>query len=230
MLNRIDPTAPFSHPDAESARCLPAELSAAAYSRFVAAAQRVLVVGGSIAGLSTAIGLGRLGIQCDVIDLHGSPDGAAINMQPGACYAFKLLGVDECLKPLASTDEKTWYCIYSPTGEQLVTVDLPVPPHWEAIRMGIDRRIIVRELGAVARDELGATIRTGRRRRGGTDRRQLRAPSLRALQEGVGYANEMCRYEQQLLAGPPDPETFARLRADIQQAMGRALNVLGQQF
>jgi 2-polyprenyl-6-methoxyphenol hydroxylase-like FAD-dependent oxidoreductase len=46
----------------------------------------------------------------------------------------------------------------------------------------------------------------------------------------VGYASEMCRYEQQLLAGPPDPVTFARLRADIQQAMGQALNVLGQQF
>ena len=120
----------------------------------------VLIVGGSMAGLSTAIGLGRLGIRCDVIDLHESPDGAAINIQPGACHAFKQLGVLEQMKAVSSVNEDVFYVVYSPTGEPEHVVELPAEPSWERIRIGIDRRILVRVLAAAAREH-GATARTG---------------------------------------------------------------------
>ena len=120
----------------------------------------MLIVGGSIAGLSTAIGLGRLGIRCDVIDLHESPDGAAINIQPGACHAFKQLGVLEQLKAVSSVNENVFYVVYSPDGEPAYTFELPAAPEWEPIRIGIDRRILVRVLAAAACDH-GASVRTG---------------------------------------------------------------------
>jgi 2-polyprenyl-6-methoxyphenol hydroxylase-like FAD-dependent oxidoreductase len=61
----------------------------------MAAVQKVLIVGGGIAGLSAAIALGRRGIATRVIDLHGQADGAAIAITNRAMFALRELGVLE---------------------------------------------------------------------------------------------------------------------------------------
>ena len=67
----------------------------------MSAARNVLIVGGGIGGLSVAIGLGRIGIRADVVEIKNewAIYGVGI-IQPGnAIRAYKALGVaDLCLE------------------------------------------------------------------------------------------------------------------------------------
>jgi 2-polyprenyl-6-methoxyphenol hydroxylase-like FAD-dependent oxidoreductase len=67
----------------------------------MSAVRNVLIVGGGIGGLSTAIGLGRIGVRADVVEIQKqwAIYGVGI-IQPGnAIRAYKALGVaDRCLE------------------------------------------------------------------------------------------------------------------------------------
>jgi 2-polyprenyl-6-methoxyphenol hydroxylase-like FAD-dependent oxidoreductase len=63
--------------------------------------RKILIVGGGIGGLSLAIGLGRVGIRADLVELQPAWTTAGIGIiQPGnAIRAYKALGVaDQCLQ------------------------------------------------------------------------------------------------------------------------------------
>jgi len=63
--------------------------------------RKILIVGGGIGGLSLAIGLGRLGIRADLVEIQPkwSVYGVGIIQQGNAIRAYKALGVaDACLK------------------------------------------------------------------------------------------------------------------------------------
>uniref|UniRef100_A0AAU2VJ35 FAD-dependent monooxygenase n=1 Tax=Streptomyces sp. NBC_00008 TaxID=2903610 RepID=A0AAU2VJ35_9ACTN len=56
-----------------------------------------LIIGGSIAGLSTAIALSRVGVSCEVVELAEAPGGASIALSGRATQALDELGVyDAC--------------------------------------------------------------------------------------------------------------------------------------
>jgi 2-polyprenyl-6-methoxyphenol hydroxylase-like FAD-dependent oxidoreductase len=67
----------------------------------MAKVRKVLIVGGGIGGLSTAIGLGRVGIRADIVEISDkwTVHGVGI-IQPGnAIRAYRMLGVaDRCLE------------------------------------------------------------------------------------------------------------------------------------
>ena len=61
--------------------------------------RKILIVGGGIGGLSLAIGLGRVGIRADLVELAPAWTTAGVEIiQPGnAIRAYKALGVaDQC--------------------------------------------------------------------------------------------------------------------------------------
>ena len=63
--------------------------------------RKILIVGGGIGGLSVAIGLGRVGIRADLVELQPAWTTAGVGIiQPGnAIRAYKALGVaDQCLQ------------------------------------------------------------------------------------------------------------------------------------
>ncbi len=58
---------------------------------------QALIVGGGIAGLSTAIALSRIGVRCEVVERVGLPLGASLGISGRAAEALDELGVyDEC--------------------------------------------------------------------------------------------------------------------------------------
>jgi len=59
------------------------------------AVNRVLIVGGGIAGLTLAIALRRKGIHCEVAEISGAPVGATIGLTGRAPMALAELGVME---------------------------------------------------------------------------------------------------------------------------------------
>lgn len=63
----------------------------------MACISRALIIGGGIAGLSAAIALSRIGVKCDVVELHGVPLGACLGISGRAAEALDALGVyEEC--------------------------------------------------------------------------------------------------------------------------------------
>ena len=56
-------------------------------------ASRVCLIGGGIAGLSTAIALARRGIHCDVVELSDEPLGASLGISGRAAEALDELGI-----------------------------------------------------------------------------------------------------------------------------------------
>ncbi len=54
-----------------------------------------LIVGGGIAGLSAAVALARVGVECDVVELAAEPLGASLAFSGRAAEALVELGVYE---------------------------------------------------------------------------------------------------------------------------------------
>ena len=63
----------------------------------MACVSKALIIGGGIAGLSSAIALARVGVQCDVVELADQPLGASLGISGRAAEALDELGVyDRC--------------------------------------------------------------------------------------------------------------------------------------
>ncbi len=86
----------------------------------------VLIVGAGIAGLSTAIAMGRRGIRTTVIDHAGAAVGASILVTHRAVYALEELGVlDRILevgRQILPSERSWWTYVFNAEGERL-----PVP-------------------------------------------------------------------------------------------------------
>jgi hypothetical protein len=65
---------------------------------------RILVVGGGLAGLVLAIGLGRRGLECDVVEREPTwaPVGAGIGLLPNAMRCLDHLGVGDAVRAATS--------------------------------------------------------------------------------------------------------------------------------
>lgn len=123
---------------------------------------RALIVGGGIAGLSSAIALSRAGVQCDVVDLSDGFAGASIGITGRAADALGELGVhDDCLA--ASTPFPRDSTVAQQMDADGKLVSSPPPrPDWPGskVGLGVYRPAFLKTLSDAAK-RAGASIRIG---------------------------------------------------------------------
>lgn len=125
------------------------------------AADRVLIVGGGLAGVSAAIALQRAGIDVEIVEREPvwGALGTGITLMGPAMRALKQLGVlEQCL---AEGDGGSEMCLFSAEGELLHTLEIPglLGQEWPAVG-GMMRPTLHRILAETAQAE-GARVRTG---------------------------------------------------------------------
>ena len=61
--------------------------------------EEIVIVGGGIAGVATAVALKRVGLRARVLERHQElrAGGTALNLSPNAWFALRALGVDHKL-------------------------------------------------------------------------------------------------------------------------------------
>lgn len=98
---------------------------------------KALIVGGGIAGLSSAIALSREGVQCDVVELSGKTDGASMALSGRAAEALYDLGVydQNCERGRVFGIDSTAASLFSADG----TLIRPSPkrPQWPGAKDGV---------------------------------------------------------------------------------------------
>lgn len=122
---------------------------------------RVLIVGGGLAGVSAAIALQREGIDVEIVEREPvwGALGTGITLMGPAMRALKQLGVlGQCL---AEGDGGSEMCLFSAEGELLHTLEIPglLGQEWPAVG-GMMRPTLHRILAETAQEE-GASVRTG---------------------------------------------------------------------
>jgi 2-polyprenyl-6-methoxyphenol hydroxylase-like FAD-dependent oxidoreductase len=122
---------------------------------------RVLIVGGGLAGVSAAIALQREGIEVEIVEREPvwGALGTGITLMGPAMRALKQLGVlEQCL---AEGDGGSEMCLFSAEGELLHTLEIPglLGQEWPAVG-GMMRPTLHRILAETAREQ-GASVRTG---------------------------------------------------------------------
>lgn len=123
-------------------------------------ASKILIIGGGIGGLTSAIALGRQGHDIEVIERD--PDwavyGVGIIQQGNVVRAMKELGIiDDYLEAGFGFDQVD---VYIPTGAHVASIPMPkLVPGYPA-GVGIGRRALHKVLGDRA-IEAGATVRLG---------------------------------------------------------------------
>ena len=128
----------------------------------MACVSKALIIGGGIAGLSAAIALSRAGVQCDVVELYGSPLGASMGVSGRAAEALDELGVyDQCYansRPF--TPDTTVVHQYDAAGN-LISPG-PNRPQWPGAKtaLGVYRPDFLKVLGDEA-ERLGANVQIG---------------------------------------------------------------------
>jgi 2-polyprenyl-6-methoxyphenol hydroxylase-like FAD-dependent oxidoreductase len=128
----------------------------------MACISRALIVGGGIAGLSSAIALSRIGVACNVVELKDAPLGASLGISGRAAEALDALGVyEECFRTSRpfSSGSKVLYQ-WDAAGKLLSPG--PQRVEWPGAKtaLGVYRPDFLQVLGDEA-NRLGALIRTG---------------------------------------------------------------------
>ena len=125
-------------------------------------ASRVLLIGGGIAGLSTAIALARRGIHCDVVELSDEPLGASLGISGRAAEALDDLGIYDQLYELATPrarDSKV-ASFFDATG-RLINAS-PERPDWPGSKTALLLyRPVLLAVMAENAQKLGIEIRRG---------------------------------------------------------------------
>lgn len=126
--------------------------------------RKVLVVGGGIGGMSTAIALRKLGVEVDVVDLDPQwrVYGAGITITGPTLRAFKLLGIYDTVHEEAYVGNGIRVCgVDGRFIRELATpvpVDADVPGSGGIMRPMLHRILSQATLASAARVRLGVTI------------------------------------------------------------------------
>jgi 2-polyprenyl-6-methoxyphenol hydroxylase-like FAD-dependent oxidoreductase len=128
----------------------------------MACVSKALIIGGGIAGLSAAIALSRVGVQCEVVELADAPLGASLGISGRAAEALDELGIyDECHRTSRPfTNDSTVIYQYDAAGN-LISPG-PKRPEWPGARtaLGVYRPDFLRVMVEEA-SRLGVQIRKG---------------------------------------------------------------------
>jgi 2-polyprenyl-6-methoxyphenol hydroxylase-like FAD-dependent oxidoreductase len=125
------------------------------------AAQKVLIVGGGLAGASAAIALAREGIDVEIVEREPvwGAVGTGITLMGPALRALKQLGLLE--RCMAEGDGGSEMCLFGADGQLLHTLEIPglLGSEWPAVG-GIMRPTLHRILAEEVRGR-GVEVRTG---------------------------------------------------------------------
>ena len=128
----------------------------------MACISNALIVGGGIAGLSSAIALGRIGVQCEVLEIAEAPLGASIGISGRAADALAELGVyEDCFSTSAVWDETSSAASFWDAAGNLIS-KAPPRPSWPGAKtaLGVYRPTLLEIFEKEAR-ALGASIHRG---------------------------------------------------------------------
>ncbi|MEV7389217.1 FAD-dependent monooxygenase [Streptomyces sp. NPDC091215] len=121
-----------------------------------------LIVGGGIAGLTAATALGRQGISCDVLELHGEPAGAAITIQNRAVDALAELGLfDQFLASGLARAQQDIFRHFDTAGNPIPTAPMPPEPDSGLPQAVVIRRTALARVLREGAEAAGAVVRTG---------------------------------------------------------------------
>lgn len=123
---------------------------------------KALIVGGGIAGLSSAIALARIGVECEVFEKNDSKEGASIGLLGRAANALDDLGLYDLVREAGTpfSHDSDVAAMRDSAGNLLAPG--PSLPKWEGVKegVGIYRPTLIRTMTQVALD-LGVKITQG---------------------------------------------------------------------
>lgn len=121
-----------------------------------------LIVGGGIAGLSAAVALARIGVECDVVELAESPLGASLAFSGRAAEALVELGVYEDVHNTGTPfgPDSTTTSLRDTTG-RLLSPAIRRPTWPGAVDAVAVYRPVFLDVMADAAQRLGVTVRQG---------------------------------------------------------------------
>ena len=125
----------------------------------------VLIVGAGIAGLSTAIALGRRGIRVTVVDQAGGAVGASILVTHRAVYALDELGVLapilEVGRQIRPSERSWWTYVFNADGERLPVPAPVLDDGWSLPSTVFIYRPLLSDILTRTAKELGAEVLIG---------------------------------------------------------------------
>lgn len=123
---------------------------------------KALIIGGGIAGLSSAIALARIGVECEVFEKNDSKEGASIGLLGRAANALDDLGLYDLIYEAGTpfSHDSDVAAMRNSAGDLLAPG--PPLPTWEGVKegVGIYRPTLIRTMTKVALD-LGVKITQG---------------------------------------------------------------------
>lgn len=130
----------------------------------MACVSSALIVGGGIAGLSSALALSREGVECEVVEISGKTDGASMALSGRAAEALYDLGVYEqsCVTGRTFGPDSTAAALYAADGQLLRPS--PKRPQWPGAKDGVAvyrpafAHILEETAGSVCSIRKGVTI------------------------------------------------------------------------
>lgn len=124
--------------------------------------QKVLIVGGGIAGLTAATALGRQGVACTVLELRAAPAGAAITIQNRAINALQDLGLlDELLQEGLPRTQADIFRYFDGSGNPLPTPPMPPEPDTGLPSAFVIHRVPLSRVLRGGAQAAGAQVRDG---------------------------------------------------------------------
>ena len=126
------------------------------------AINNALIVGGGIAGLTAATALGRQGVSCEVLELHGAPAGAAITIQNRAIDALAELDLlDQFLHEGVPRTQQEIFRYFNASGEPIPTPAMPPEPSTGLPSAIVIHRVALARILRKAAEDAGAVVRDG---------------------------------------------------------------------
>ena len=126
------------------------------------AIKNALIVGGGIAGLTAATALGRQGVSCEVLELHGEPAGAAVTIQNRAIDGLAELGLlDPFLEAGLPRSQQDIFRYFDAAGQELPTPPMPPEPQGGLPQAVVIHRVALSRVLREGAEAAGVTVRNG---------------------------------------------------------------------